>query len=53
MKRLILLILSPLLFLSSQGQSVKNKNLRNSMTMLVTKYNSNPTSAYYYAVSQR
>lgn len=49
MKRLILLILSPLLFLSSQAQSVKNKNLRNSMTMLVTKYNSNPTSAYYYA----
>ena len=49
MKRLFLLILSPLLFLSSQGQGMKTKNLRNSMTMLVTKYSSNLTSAYNYA----
>lgn len=49
MKRLTLLILAPLLCFSSQAQTVKNKNLRNSISMLVTKYTSNPTSAYYYA----
>jgi hypothetical protein len=49
MKRLTLLILAPLLCFSSQAQTVKNKNLRNSISLLVTKYTSNPTSAYNYA----
>lgn len=49
MKRSFLLILSALLFFSSYAQGIKIKNLRNSMTMLMTKYDYNPTTAYLYA----
>ncbi len=49
MKRSFLLILSALLFFSSHAQGIKIKNLRNSMTMLITRYDNNPTTAYLYA----